>query len=103
MSPNPDVATQFVAEWKKRGYVFAGLTEGHRGYDGISTIAAAVNIAGKDDPKAIRDALWKVTVPGINSTIHFAKDGPAGQESGQNLANVYVVQIKDGQIVKPSF
>ena len=103
LSPNPEVAKQFVAEWNKRGYPFAGLTEGHRGYDGITTIAAAVKIAGKDDPKAIRDALWKVTVPGINSTIQFTKQGPAGQESGQNLANVYVVEIKGGQIVKPSF
>jgi branched-chain amino acid transport system substrate-binding protein len=101
MSPNPEVAQQFVAEWKRRGHVFAGLTEGHRGYDGITTIATAIKLAGKAEPKAIRDALWNVTVPGINSTIHFNKEGPAGQESGQNTANVYVVEIKDGQIVKP--
>jgi branched-chain amino acid transport system substrate-binding protein len=101
MSPNPDVAQRFVAEWKKRGHVFAGLTEGHRGYDGIMTIAAAITLAGKAEPKAIRDALWNVTVPGINSTIRFNKEGPPGQESGQNMANVYVVEIKNGQIVKP--
>jgi branched-chain amino acid transport system substrate-binding protein len=59
LSPNPDVANQFVTEWKKRGYPFAGLTEGHRGYDGITTIAAAIKIAGKDNAKAIRDALGR--------------------------------------------
>jgi branched-chain amino acid transport system substrate-binding protein len=103
MSPNPEITKQFIAEWNKRGYVFAGLTEGHRGYDGISTIAAAIAIAGKAEPKAIRDALWKVTVHGLNSNIHFRKEGPAGKESGQNDANVYIVEIKDGKIVKPTF
>jgi branched-chain amino acid transport system substrate-binding protein len=103
LSPNPDVVKQFIADWKKRGYPFAGLTEGHRGYDGMMTIAAAIKLAGKADPKAIQDALWKVDVHGINSNIHFVKDGPEGKESGQNMANIYVVEIKDGKIVKPSF
>ena len=103
MSPNPDVVKQFIAEWKKRGYPFAGLTEGHRGYDGMMTIAAAIKLAGKAEPQAIRDALWKVDVHGINSNIHFVKEGPAGKESGQNLANIYVVEIKGGKIVTPSF
>lgn len=103
MSPNPEITTRFIDEWKKRGFVFAGLTEGHRGYDGMTTIAEAIKIAGKDDPKAIRDALWKAEVHGINSNIRFVKEGPAGGESGQNLANIYVVEIKDGKIVKPTF
>ena len=35
------MAKKFIAEWKKRGYPFAGLTESFRGYDGIRTIVAA--------------------------------------------------------------
>ncbi len=103
LSPNPEVVKQFIAEWKKRGYDIAGLTEGHRGFDGMMTIAAALKLAGKADPKDIQAALWKVDVHGINSNIRFGKEGPAGRESGQNMANIYVVEIKDGHIVKPSF
>jgi branched-chain amino acid transport system substrate-binding protein len=103
MSPNPDITRRFIAEWKRRGFIFAGLTEGHRGYDGITTIAEAIKIAGKDEPEAIREALWKVQVRGINSNIHFVKEGPPGKESGQNMANIYVVEIKDAHVVEPSF
>ena len=27
LAPNPEVVEKFIAEWKKRGYIFAGLTE----------------------------------------------------------------------------
>jgi branched-chain amino acid transport system substrate-binding protein len=100
-APNPDVATKFVNEWKKRGNNFAGLTEGFRGYDGIMTIAAGVKAAGKDDPKAIQQALWGVKVDGVNGDISFIKEGPKGMESAQNVPNVYVVTIKDGKIALP--
>ncbi len=100
-APNPDIATKFVEEWKKRDYNFAGLTEGFRGYDGIMTIAAAIEGAGKaDDPKAIQEALWKVKVKGVNGNISFIKQGPEGKESAQNIPNVYVVTIKDGKVSK---
>ncbi|MGI9381846.1 MAG: ABC transporter substrate-binding protein, partial [Methyloligellaceae bacterium] len=65
-APNPDVATKFVGEWKKRGHNFAGLTEGFRGHDGIMTIVAGIKAAGKADPEAIRKALWDVKVKGVN-------------------------------------
>lgn len=103
LSPNPDIATSFIAAWKKHKFDFAGITEGYRGYDGIKTIAAAIGIAGKAEPEAIRAALWKVQVKGINSNIQFIKQGPAGRESGQNLANIFIVEIKDGKIIKPVF
>jgi branched-chain amino acid transport system substrate-binding protein len=98
---NPEVAEKFVAEWKKRGYDFAGLTEGFRGYDGIMTIAAAIKAAGKAEPDAIRKAFWTVDVHGVNGDIKFAKQGPAGNESGQSLPNVYVVRIEGGKVVEP--
>jgi branched-chain amino acid transport system substrate-binding protein len=98
---NPEVAEKFVAEWKKRGYNFAGLTEGFRGYDGIMTIAAAIEAAGKAEPDAIRKALWTVDVHGVNGDIKFTKQGPEGSESGQNLPNVYVVGIEGGKVVQP--
>jgi branched-chain amino acid transport system substrate-binding protein len=102
MAPNPEVAQRFVEEWQRRGHVFAGLTEGHRGYDGIMTIAAAIEKAGKAEPEAIREALWEVEVEGVNGDIKFTKQGPEGKESGQSLAKVYVVEVEDGKVVRPS-
>ena len=102
-APNPDVALKFVAEWKRRGYNFAGLTEGFRGHDGIMTIAAAIEKAGKAEPKAIQKALWDVRVRGVNGPISFLKQGPKGRESGQNQPSVYIVQIKGGKVTLPSF
>jgi branched-chain amino acid transport system substrate-binding protein len=101
MAPNPDVAKEFVDEWKKKNYDFAGLTEGFRGWDGIHTIVEAIKIAGKAEPKAIQQALWQTKVKGVNGNIAFIKHGPAGQESGQSVPNVYIVQIKDGKVAKP--
>lgn len=94
----PDIAKVYADEWSKRKLEFAGLTEGFRGYDGIMTIAEAIKVAGKADPKAIRDALWKTKLKGVNGDIAFIKDGPAGNESGQNVPNVYIVQLKDGKV-----
>lgn len=103
MAPNPDVARGFAEEWETREYVFAGRIEGQRGYDAILTIAAAIEKAGKAEPDAIRKALWEVEVKGVNSNVKFFKEGPEGQESGQNAANIFVVQVKDGKVVKPEF
>jgi branched-chain amino acid transport system substrate-binding protein len=101
MWPNPDLAKVLVAEWKKRGLVYAGITEGFRGYDGIRTIVAAINKAGKAEPEAIQKAFWDIQVPGVNNTYSFEKLGPAGSESGQSKANVYIIQMKDGKVINP--
>ena len=69
--PDAKLAKAFVDEWAKRGHPFEGLTEGFRGHDGIATIAEAVKLAGKDDPKAIRDALWRVNFTGVNGPVKF--------------------------------
>lgn len=97
-APNPGVAKAFVAEWKKRGHNFAGLTEGFRGFDGISTIVAGIKAAGKAEAKAIQKALWGVKVDGVNGDISFIKQGPAGKESAQNVPNVYIVKIENGKV-----
>ena len=97
-TPNAAAAKAFVAEWKKRNFNFAGLTEGFRGYDGIQTIAAAVAKAGKAEPEAIRAALWETQLTGLNGKIAFAKTGPQGKESGQSTAAVYVVKIDNGKV-----
>jgi branched-chain amino acid transport system substrate-binding protein len=99
-APNPDVASKFVDEWNKRDLNFAGLTEGFRGYDGIMTIKAGIEAAGKADPEAIRQALWGVQVKGVNGNISFIKQGPEGQESAQNQPNIFLVKI-DGNKVQP--
>jgi branched-chain amino acid transport system substrate-binding protein len=101
--PDPKLAKAFVDEWTKRGHPFEGLTEGFRGHDGIATIAEAVRLSGKDDPKAIRDALWQVNIVGVNGPIKFDKDGPAGKESGQSKPSIFVVQVKDGKVALPEF
>jgi branched-chain amino acid transport system substrate-binding protein len=101
--PDGKLAKAFVDEWAKRGNPFEGLTEGFRGHDGIATIAEAVKLAGKDDPKAVRDALWKVSLTGVNGPIKFEKDGPAGKESGQSKPSIFIVQIKDGKVALPDF
>jgi branched-chain amino acid transport system substrate-binding protein len=99
--PDPKLARAFVEEWQKRGHPFEGLTEGFRGHDGIATIAEAIRIAGRDEPKAIREALWKVQITGVNGPVKFEKDGPAGKESGQSRPSIFIVQIKNGQVALP--
>jgi branched-chain amino acid transport system substrate-binding protein len=101
--PDGKLAKAFVDEWNKRGHPFEGLTEGFRGHDGIATISEAVKIAGKDEPKAIRDALWKVSFTGVNGPVKFEKDGPAGKESGQSKPSIFVVQVRDGKVALPDF
>src|SRR5439155_275892 len=69
--PDGKLAKAFVDEWTKRGHPFEGLTEGFRGHDGIATAVEAVRLAGKPDPKAVREALWKVSLMGANGPIKF--------------------------------
>jgi len=101
--PDGKLAKAFVDEWAKRGHPFEGLTEGFRGHDGVATIAEAIRLAGNDDPKAVRDALWRVSLMGVNGPIKFEKDGPAGKESGQSRPSIFVVQIRDGKVTLPDF
>ena len=101
--PDGKLAKAFVDEWNRRGHPFAGLTEGFRGHDGILTIAEAIRLAGKAEPKAIQEALWKVRVTGVNGPIKFDKDGPPGKESAQSQPSIFVVQIKDGKVTLPAF
>ena len=97
---NGALASKFVNEWKARGHNVGGLTEGFRGYDGILTIAAAVKSAGKAEPAAIQTALWNVKVAGVGGDIAFIKQGPAGQESAQNVPSVYLIKIEGGKVVR---
>ena len=97
---NPDLARKFVAEWNARKHPVGGLTEGFRGWDGISTIVEAIKVAGKAEPQAIQKALWNVKVKGINGDIAFIKQGPPGNESAQNVPSVYVVKIENGKVTK---
>ena len=97
---NPDLAVNFVKEWKARGHQVGGLTEGFRGWDGITTIVAAIKAAGKAEPAAIQQALWNVKVKGINGDIAFIKQGPAGKESAQNVPSVYLIKIANGKVTR---
>jgi branched-chain amino acid transport system substrate-binding protein len=97
-TPDPKATEYFLAEWKKRGHPFAGATESFRGYDGIRTIAAAIEKAGSTESKDIQKAFWDVKLVGLNGPIEFKKSGPAGKESGQSKPGVYLIEIADGQI-----
>jgi branched-chain amino acid transport system substrate-binding protein len=97
-SADPAAAKAFIAEWNKRGFEGAGLTEGFRGYDGIRTIAAAIAKAGAPDPEKIRAAMWKTELTGLAGKIAFNKTGPAGKESGQSTPNTYLVKIENGKV-----
>ncbi len=101
-TPSPEATDYFIAQWKKRGFQFAGVTESFRGYDGIRTIAHAIEKAGSAEPAAITKAFWSVDFTGLNGPIRFAKTGPAGKESGQSKPDVYLIEIKDGAVVVPT-
>src|SRR5580765_3305789 len=101
--PDGKLAKAFVDEWAKRGHPFEGLTEGFRGHDGVLTAVEGIRVAGKAEPKAVQDALWKVSLMGVNGPIKFEKDGPAGKESGQSQPSIFLVQVKDGKIALPAF
>jgi branched-chain amino acid transport system substrate-binding protein len=100
-TPNPEATSYFISEWTKRGFKFAGVTESFRGYDGIRTIAAAIEKAGKPEAAAIKEAFWSIDVKGLNGKIVFQKAGPAGKESGQSMPEVYIIEIAEGKIVVP--
>lgn len=100
-TPNPQATAYFLEEWKKRGHDFAGATESFRGYDGIRTIAAAIEAGGSADPAAIQKGFWNVDIVGLNGPIKFRKTGPAGAESGQSKPDVYLIAIEDGKITQP--
>ncbi|MGY3488385.1 branched-chain amino acid transport system substrate-binding protein [Bradyrhizobium sp. USDA 4011] len=98
-TPDPAATKYFLGEWKKRGYATAGATESFRGYDGIRTIANAIQRAGKAEPAAITDALWTTDFPGLNGQIKFQKQGPTGKESGQSMPNLYLIKIENEKII----
>jgi branched-chain amino acid transport system substrate-binding protein len=100
-TPNPAATKYFLGEWKKRGFNFAGATESFRGYDGIRTIAAAIQKAGTAEPDAITKALWDTEIQGLNGKIKFEKQGPAGKESGQSMPNIYLIKIDNAAVVLP--
>jgi branched-chain amino acid transport system substrate-binding protein len=100
---NPEATKYLIEQCKKRGFPVGGVTESFRGYDGIRTAAAAIEKAGKAEPGAIKDALWQISVKGLNGEIKFNKVGPKGNESGQSRPNMYLVAIVDGKVELKSF
>ena len=75
-----------------------GLTEGFRGYDGITTIVEAIKVAGKAEPEAIRAGAVERQGQGRQRRHRLQQAGPAGKESGQSVPSVYLVKIKDGKV-----
>ena len=99
---NPEVAQEYLAAWDAKGFDASGRSDGFRGYDAITALGAAIEKAGKAEPDAIRQALWEIDVAGVNGDIKFNKVGPEGSESGQSSPNVYVIEVKDGELALPA-
>ena len=72
-------------------------------FAGSLTAVEGIHVAGKQDIKAVQQALWRVNLMGRNGPIKFEKDGPAGKESGQSKPSIFIVQVKDGKIALPAF
>ncbi|TFL10273.1 ABC transporter substrate-binding protein [Pusillimonas caeni] len=96
---NPEGAKSFISRWESRKLDPAGMPEGARGYDGIHTLAAAIERAGDADPAKITEAIWQTEFDGLTGHVKFHKEGPAGKESGQSTPMTYLVKIEDGKIV----
>jgi branched-chain amino acid transport system substrate-binding protein len=97
-TPDPEAAKKFISEWNERKLDPAGMPEGSRGYDGIHTIAAAIEKAGSAEPAKILDALWKTEINGLTGKVAFHKEGPKGRESAQSTPTTYLVKIEDGKV-----
>ncbi|MEI7989873.1 MAG: ABC transporter substrate-binding protein [Chloroflexota bacterium] len=87
-----DPVKKFIAAYQKKfntqpENAFAGL-----GYDTVKLIADAIQRAGSDDPKAIREALGKTSkFPGVTGSVTY----PAGVRIPQK--GVTMILVKDGK------
>jgi branched-chain amino acid transport system substrate-binding protein len=95
LSALPDRAESFVQEWKNRGHDFIEIGEGARGYDAVYTMAEALkSIEGEVTPESLRSALENVELDGI--IFGHIKFREWNGLVNQNVAPVYVVQVKGG-------
>jgi len=90
---NTQVNIEFVENYKKH-YPGLPLPDKHvwGAYTSIYVIAEAIEIAGTDDPAAIRDALEKVSYMGLTGLIQFDK-------KGQAWPNFYITKNVNGKRV----
>jgi branched-chain amino acid transport system substrate-binding protein len=95
LSAVPDRSKSFVQEWKDRGHEFIEIGEGARGYDAVYTMAEALeSIEGDVTPASLRDALKNVELDGI--IFGHIKFQEWNGLINQNVAPVYVAQVKEG-------
>ena len=76
-SPGPS-----LAEWNARRYPVGGLTEGFRGWDGITTIVEAIKAAGEAEPRREPPGT-RVRSPGLSvgPYAEFSVDEPIANSS----------------------
>lgn len=92
VADNP-VNKNFVAEYQKD---YSQIPSKYAApiYQVIHIIAEAIERAGSDDPKAIRDALAQTKYQGLSGTLMF-------DEKGQAYGfNAYIALIKDGKVTE---
>jgi branched-chain amino acid transport system substrate-binding protein len=96
MAKNPAEAKWFSEEYLKRGFAAKGFGECFRGYDGMKTVKAAIDLAKTTDKEKVREAFSKVDAWGLSGRIKF-------DEFGQSSPNILVIQVKNGKPSIPEF
>jgi branched-chain amino acid transport system substrate-binding protein len=94
-APNPE-----MLKFKAKYYQAYGSISDHngiKGYTGVYALKAAIEKAGKVDPKAIAQALHGLTIsakkhPGVIMDVTFDANGDVDRES-------YMVEVKNGRQV----
>lgn len=99
LAGDPELAKWYYEEYYRRGLPDVGLGESYRGFDGIHTIARAIELADcKLDPQSLQAAMPKVTFNGLSGLVQF------GEAQGhQSRPNVYLVQVHEGKLDVPEF
>jgi len=92
----PQEAKWFADEYLKRGNPPKGFGECFRGYEGMKTIKAAMEVAKTTDREKVREAFSKVDIWGLSGRIKF-------DEFGQSSPTILIIQVKNGKAFIPDF
>jgi branched-chain amino acid transport system substrate-binding protein len=85
---NKDFVSRYAAEYKSKPGKYSAA-----GYNALNIVMQAVTRAGKAEPQAIRDALYKTDYPAPNGHYRFTEKG-----EGYGY-NAVLVQLKGGEPV----
>lgn len=99
LAGSSELSTWYEDQYKARGNDEIGLGESFRGFDAVSVLAKAFELAnGSQDPAKLNEALGNVEMDVLSGHVKFDIDG-----GRQSKPNVYIVQIKSGDVSLPDF